>query len=207
MKPSLYQDNVWENLDWNKSNGLLPAIIQDANTGKVLMLAYMNCEALVKTLQTKLVTFYSRSKKRLWTKGEISGHTLELIDLQIDCDNDTLLVSVKPNGPTCHIGSTTCFGEVEQTDWDFIQSLQKKISERDCFRPKDSYVTNLFNAGIDRIAQKIGEEGVEVALAAVAKSDADLCSELADLLFHVLVLLQAKKISISNVVQVLRNRK
>lgn len=193
-------------LDWNKSNGLLPVIVQDADTQVVLMLGYMNQEALDQTLQTKQVTFFSRSKNALWQKGATSGNTLELVDILADCDQDTILVKANPRGPTCHTGSMTCFGDFKTTDWNFIQTLETIISQRERLRPENSYVAKLYQSGLKRIAQKVGEEGVEVALAAVAENTEELCSEVADLLFHVLILLQSKNLSLSNIIEVLRRR-
>lgn len=197
---------IVEELAWEKLNGLIPAVVQNAATGSVLMVGYMNEEALQKTIETKAVTFFSRSKQRLWTKGEISGNKLELVDIYSDCDNDTLLILANPIGPTCHKTTNTCFDDLNQTDWDFIQSLEKIIQARNTSRTENSYTTSLFNAGISRIAQKVGEEGVEVVLAAIEKDDDELCAEVADLLFHVLVLLNARKLTISNVINVLKAR-
>lgn len=195
-----------ENLAWDKMQGLLPAIVQDAKTQAVLMLGYMNQAALQKTLTTKWVTFYSRSRNALWVKGETSGNKLELVTIVSDCDNDTLLITANPIGATCHTGTTTCFGEPKLCDGDFIQTLEKTIQERYELRPEGSYTTQLFSAGISRIAQKIGEEGVEVALAAIEKSNTELCGEIADLLFHVLVLLRAKNLNFADVLGVLKAR-
>lgn len=195
-----------DDLAWEKMNGLLPVIVQDAKNGAVLMQGYMNYEALQKTIMTKQVTFFSRSKNQLWTKGETSGHFLELVDIRSDCDKDTLLVRANPMGVVCHSGTTTCFGEPHQTAWHFIQKLETIIQQREQLRPKNSYTSELFNAGISRIAQKVGEEGVEVVLAAIEKNDDDFCAEVADLLFHVLVLLRARKRSILDVIKVLENR-
>ena len=196
-----------ENLAWNKTNGLLPAIVQDAATGAILMLGYMSREALTKTLATKWVTFYSRSKKSLWTKGETSGNKLKLISICNDCDNDTLLIQAEAMGPTCHEGTSSCFKDVEQSDWQFIQELERTIKERSLTNPENSYTAKLLNAGISRIAQKVGEEGVEVALAAIGKDDEKLCDEVADLVFHLLVLLRARNLAFSNVIQSLKARR
>lgn len=196
-------------LAWEKMNGLLPAIVQDAETGSVLMLGYMNKEALQKTIETKWVTFFSRSKKSLWTKGETSGNKLELINVFPDCDNDTLLILAKPTGPTCHKDTASCFSFIDgnQTDWGFIQNLEKVIGEREQSRPDNSYTASLFNAGTSRIVQKVGEEAIEVVLAAMEKHDDAFCGEVADLLFHVLVLLRAKHLTISDVIKVLKERR
>lgn len=194
-------------LNWEKMNGLLPAIVQDVNTNSVLMLGYMNQEALQKTIESKQVTFFSRSKNCLWTKGETSGNTLELINIFADCDKDTLLVHAIPKGPICHLGSANCFNqENKQTGLSFIEHLEKIIQERDNSRPKNSYTAKLLNSGISRIAQKVGEESIEVVLAAVEKNDEEFCSEAADLLFHLLVLLRAKNLQISDVFKILKER-
>ncbi len=195
-----------QDLAWDKMRDLIPAVVQDAKTQSVLMLAYMNQEALQETIKTKWVTFYSRSKNKLWTKGETSGNKLALVDIKTDCDKDTLLIHANPVGPVCHTGVTTCFGEIDQSDLSFIHDLEATIQEREQLRPDGSYTTSLFNAGISRMAQKVGEEGVEVALAAVEKSNIKLCEEVADLFFHVLVLLRAKNLSFGNVIKVLKER-
>ncbi len=198
-----------KNLAWEKMDGLLPAIVQDAKTNAVLMLGYMNQEALQKTIDTKWVTFFSRSKNQLWVKGETSGNKLKLVTIKPDCDQDTLLITVDPIGPTCHKGSTTCFGDVDQstqTDWQFLQSLETTIAERQQSASEKSYTAKLFAAGVSRIAQKVGEEGVEVAMAAIEKDADGLCNEIADLWFHVLILLRARDLSMSHVVAVLKHR-
>jgi len=192
--------------NWEKMDGLLPAIVQDAKTNTVLMLGYMNQKALEKTISTKWVTFYSRSKKRLWTKGEVSGNKLEFVRVMLDCDNDALLIYANPTGPVCHLGYANCFGTSNQTDWDVINRLEKTITERSSTRPSNSYTAKLLDAGISRMAQKVGEEGVEVALAAIEKNDAAFCGEIADLLFHVLVLLKARNLNISCIIDVLKKR-
>lgn len=196
-------------LAWDKMNGLLPAIVQDAETGSILMLGYMNQEALHKTIETKWVTFFSRSKKCLWTKGETSGNKLVLVNIFPDCDNDTLLIFANPTGPICHKDTTSCFSFTDrnQTNWGFIQTLEKVIDEREQSRPDNSYTASLFNAGTSRIVQKVGEEAIEVVLAAVEKNDADFCGEVADLLFHILILLKAKKLNLSKVIKVLKERR
>lgn len=195
-----------ETLAFEKNHGLLPAIVQDAMTGAILMLGYMNQAALKQTLETKQVTFFSRSKNRLWVKGETSGHTLLLVDIHADCDHDTLLITANPNGPTCHSGQTSCFGDEALTEWSFIQDLQDVIKTREHASPEKSYTAKLLQAGVSRIAQKVGEEGVEVALAAVEKDNEKLCEEIADLLFHVLVLLKAKQLDLSQVLKILKKR-
>lgn len=183
-------------LDWSKQDGLLPAIVQDAGTLRVLMLGYMNREALERTLATRRVTFFSRSRERLWTKGESSGHALELVALESDCDRDTLLVRARPQGPTCHLGRTSCFPTAPATGVAFLDRLDQLIAQRERERPPDSYTTRLFDAGLRRIAQKVGEEGVETSLAAVAQDESALLDESADLLFHLTVLLRARGLSL-----------
>jgi phosphoribosyl-ATP pyrophosphohydrolase/phosphoribosyl-AMP cyclohydrolase len=190
-------------LVWDKQNGLLPAIVQDAATRRVLMLGYMDRAALEATLASGKVTFYSRSRARLWMKGETSGHTLELVSIVTDCDSDTLLVQATPNGPTCHRGTTSCFTDAPS---DFLAELDALIAKRHAERPQGSYTTKLFDDGIRRIAQKIGEEGVETALAAVVQDDAALLGEAADLLYHLTVLLHARGLALNDVVDVLRER-
>ncbi|MDX2163935.1 MAG: bifunctional phosphoribosyl-AMP cyclohydrolase/phosphoribosyl-ATP diphosphatase HisIE [Gammaproteobacteria bacterium] len=181
---------------------LIPAVIQDVNTNAVLMLGYMNQEAYEKTVETNFVTFFSRSKNRLWMKGETSGNKLEVVSIFPDCDNDTLLIKAKPFGPACHNGTTTCFN----TDGDFITELEKVIQSRESNPSEKSYVSGLFESGLNRIAQKVGEEGVEVVIAALQKDDKELCGEAADLVFHLLVLLRARKLKFSDVIDVLKER-
>lgn len=195
-----------DSLDWSKADGLLPAIVQHWQDGRVLMLGYMNREALVATRASGHVTFYSRSKQRLWTKGERSGHVLELHDLRADCDADTLLVLAAPHGPTCHRGTESCFGDVVAPQLSFLGQLDALVARRDSERPDGSYTTRLFDAGPRRIAQKVGEEGVETALAAVAQDDEALLGESADLIYHLLVLLRARGLGLADAVQVLRRR-
>lgn len=195
-----------EILAWEKMQGLLPVIVQHAKTSAVLMLGYMNKEALETTLATNYLTFYSRSKKRLWQKGETSGNKLKLIKIIPDCDQDTLLIIAEPLGPVCHQGTATCFGASPETDWQFIRDLEILIQERELLKPKDSYTTQLFDSGIDKIAQKVGEEAVEVVIAAIKQSDQAVCNEAADLLFHLLVLLRARKMEIADVINVLKTR-
>lgn len=196
------------NIDFNKSpDGLVPAIVQDATTKSVLMLGYMNDEAYNKTKNTGLVTFFSRSKNRLWTKGEESGNFLNLIDIKLDCDNDTLLVLVKPDGPTCHKGSDTCWNEENTQDYGFISTLENVITSR--IKNADtqkSYVASLFAKGINKVAQKVGEEAVEVVIEAKDNNDDLFLEESADLLFHYLLLLQAKGYKLSDVVRILEQR-
>lgn len=190
-------------LAWDKQAGLLPAIVQDAGNRRVLMLGYMDREALAVTLATGRVSFHSRSRQRLWTKGETSGDWLQLVALEADCDNDTLLVQALPAGPTCHLGRVSCFADAPA---DFLAQLDALVAQRERDRPNDSYTTRLFDNGVRGIAQKVGEEGVEVALAAVAQDDAALCGEAADLMFHLLVLLRARGLTLSDAVAVLRDR-
>jgi phosphoribosyl-ATP pyrophosphohydrolase/phosphoribosyl-AMP cyclohydrolase len=195
-------------IDFNKNNdGLIPAVIQDNETKTVLMLGYMNEEACQTTLETKKVTFFSRSKNRLWTKGEESGNFLNLIDIKVDCDNDTLLVKVNPVGPTCHTGSDTCWQEFNNQEYGFISKLENTIKARKENATSDkSYVASLFEKGINKIAQKVGEEAVEVVIEAKDSNDDLFLSESADLFFHYLILLQAKGYQLNDVVSVLKAR-
>ncbi|MEO9077493.1 MAG: bifunctional phosphoribosyl-AMP cyclohydrolase/phosphoribosyl-ATP diphosphatase HisIE [Gelidibacter sp.] len=194
------------NLKYNSEN-LIPAIVQDATTKNVLMLGYMNEEAFKKTQDTKKVTFYSRSKQRLWTKGEESGHFLNVMDLKVDCDNDTLLIQVHPEGPTCHKGSDTCWNQDNISNFGFISKLEETIEERRTnSKPEDSYVASLFAKGINKLAQKVGEEAVEVVIEAKDDNDELFLNESADLLFHYLMLLQAKGFRLADIETVLKNR-
>ena len=197
-------------LDWEKMNGLAPAIVQDAASGAVLMLGYMNREALAATEATGRVTFWSRSKGRLWTKGESSGHFLEVRSISADCDHDTLLILAQPLGPACHLGTTTCWGKDAPRslahDLAFLGTLEQIVAQRIATRPEGSYTAKLIDAGLTRIAQKVGEEGLELALAAVAQSDGEVIGEAADLLFHTALLLQAKGLSLAQVVAELESR-
>ncbi len=196
------------NIDFNKNpDGLVPAIIQDAETKIVLMLGYMNKKALEKTKETGKVTFFSRSKQRLWTKGEESGNFLHLIDLKVDCDNDTLLISVNPEGPTCHTGSDTCWGEKNTSEMAFLNTLEEVIADRR-LNPENekSYVASLFRSGMNKIAQKVGEEAVEVVIEAKDDNDDLFLNESADLLFHYLILLQAKGFRLRDVTAILQDR-
>lgn len=195
-------------IDFNKNNdGLVPAIIQDATTKNVLMLGYMNEEAFIKTQSTKQVTFYSRSKKRLWTKGEESGNFLNLVDIKVDCDNDTLLIQANPNGPTCHKGTDTCWNEENLQNFGFLSQLEGIIENRRTnFNPEDSYVSYLFSKGINKMAQKVGEEAVEVVIEAKDSNPELFLNESADLLFHYLILLQAKGFTLNDVVDILKKR-
>ncbi|MGQ0798752.1 MAG: bifunctional phosphoribosyl-AMP cyclohydrolase/phosphoribosyl-ATP diphosphatase HisIE [Pseudomarimonas sp.] len=190
-------------LDWDKQDGLLPAIVQDADTRRVLMLGYMNQDALAATLACGKVTFFSRSKGRLWTKGEASGHHLDLVGIETDCDNDTLLVQARPQGPTCHLNRASCFPDAPA---DFLAELNALIATRHALRPAGSYTTRLFESGVFKIAQKVGEEGVETALAGAAQDDAALLGESADLLYHLIVLLRSRGLALGQVVELLQQR-
>jgi phosphoribosyl-ATP pyrophosphohydrolase/phosphoribosyl-AMP cyclohydrolase len=197
-----------DTLDWDKGAGLLPAVVQDVSSGAVLMLGYMNRDALRATLADKRVTFFSRSKNRLWTKGETSGNFLNVVDVYPDCDNDALLVIADPEGPTCHTGTRSCFGEVN-TDASilaFLARLEAVIAQRVRDRPDGSYTARLWAEGPARIAQKVGEEGVEVALAAVTQPDARLIGEAADLLYHLALLLKSRNLSLADAVRELEER-
>lgn len=194
-----------QHLDFDKSNGLIPAVVQDADTGKVLMLGYMDQAALDQTRQTGLVTFFSRSKNRLWTKGESSGNFLHLVDIRQDCDNDTLLVSAKPVGPVCHTGSDTCFDEVNQHH-NFLQVLEQIILDRKNHPAEDSYTARLLNKGINKVAQKVGEEAVELVIEAKDDNRDLFLNEAADLLYHYLVLLVAKGHTLAEVLEILASR-
>jgi phosphoribosyl-ATP pyrophosphohydrolase/phosphoribosyl-AMP cyclohydrolase len=195
-------------IDFNKNNdGLVPVIIQDATTKNVLMLGYMNAEAYEKTVETKKVTFFSRTKQRLWTKGEESGNFLNLVSVKNDCDKDTLLLQVNPNGPTCHKGTDTCWADTNTESYGFISSLENTIENR--IKNADSeksYVASLFAKGINKVAQKVGEEAVEVVIEAKDDNDTLFLEESADLLFHYLMLLQAKKFKLNDVIKVLKAR-
>ena len=196
------------NIDFSKNtDGLIPAIIQDSETKTVLMLGYMNAEAYQKTIDTKKVTFYSRSKQRLWTKGEESGNFLNLVGIKNDCDNDTLLIQVKPEGPTCHKGTDTCWADENKADYGFISDLEDTIQlRRENADSEKSYVASLFKLGMNKIAQKVGEEAIEVVIEAKDDDDDLFLSESADLLFHYLILLQAKGFKLDDVVTVLKSR-
>lgn len=193
-------------LAWEKMDNLLPAIVQDAVTGKVLMQGYMNPEALETTLNSGKVTFFSRSKQRLWQKGETSGNTLDLVSVSSDCDDDSLLILANPNGPTCHTGAESCWFEGDVADYTFIGDLERVLAARKSADPESSYTAKLYSKGVKRIAQKVGEEGVETALAATVMDKEELKNEAADLLYHLTVLLQACDMSVSDAVNVLRAR-
>jgi phosphoribosyl-AMP cyclohydrolase / phosphoribosyl-ATP pyrophosphohydrolase len=195
---------------WEKMHGLVPAIVQDAGSGAVLMLGYMNPAALTETLATGRVTFWSRSKGRLWTKGESSGHFLEVRSISADCDQDCLLILAQPQGPACHRGTATCWGDdaphSAAQDLAFLGELERIVAQRIATRPPGSYTAKLIDAGMIRVAQKVGEEGLELALAAVAQSDREILGEAADLLFHTVLLLKAKGLSLAQVVDELESR-
>ncbi|SUC11124.1 histidine biosynthesis bifunctional protein HisIE [Pasteurella canis] len=198
-----------EQINWQKVDNLLPVIIQNAATCEVLMLGYMNQEALEKTLTEKRVTFFSRTKNRLWTKGETSGHFLNVVDMSLDCDNDTLLILVNPIGETCHTGAESCFYQFDnatQPDWIFFSKLERLIAERKGADPTSSYTAQLYAKGTKRIAQKVGEEGVETALAATVKDRNETICEAADLAYHLTVLLQDADLSWADVIGKLKER-
>lgn len=193
-------------LDFNKMGGLIPAIIQDADTQKVLMLGYMNEEAYQKTLDTGIVTFFSRTRQTLWTKGETSGNFLHVVSIKSDCDQDTLLIQVHPDGPVCHTGTDTCWGEENKQDILFLKDLQDFIDKRHQEMPEGSYTTSLFQSGINKIAQKVGEEAVETIIEACNGADERLIYEGSDLLYHLIVLLTSKGYRIEDLANELRER-
>ena len=193
-------------IDWKKNAGLVPAIVQDAATLQVLMLGYMSPDSLRKTLRTKRVTFFSRSRQRLWTKGETSGHSLRLVDITVDCDNDTLLVRAHADGPTCHRGTTSCFGDGGPTGAGFLAHLDQVVASRLKSGDRASYTVRLAKEGVARVAQKVGEEGVETALAALSARDAEFADEAADLLYHLIVLLRVRKLALADALAVLEKR-
>lgn len=193
-------------MDFDKMNGLIPAIIQDNNTCKVLMLGYMNKEAYEKTLATGKVTFFSRTKNRLWTKGEESGNFLHVISIQEDCDKDTLLIQVNPVGPVCHTGTDTCWGEKNEQDIMFLKHLQDFIDKRKEEMPEKSYTTSLFESGINKMAQKVGEEAVEMIIEATNGTDERMIYEGSDMLYHLIVLLTSKGYRIEDLVRELKER-
>lgn len=198
-----------DRLDFAKGGGLIPAVVQDATTGAVLMLGYMNREALRETFARRKLVFFSRSKQRLWEKGETSGHTLVLADVRVDCDSDTLLVTARPRGPACHLGTTTCFGDEPATAAEslaFLAALEAVIAGRVGADPESSYTARLFARGPERIAQKIGEEGVELALAVASQGQDKVIAEAADLLFHLLVALRCRDVPLLKVIAELRAR-
>ncbi|MCB9198766.1 MAG: bifunctional phosphoribosyl-AMP cyclohydrolase/phosphoribosyl-ATP diphosphatase HisIE [Flavobacteriales bacterium] len=193
-----------EQLDFDKVNGLLPAIIQDNNTNEVLMLGYMNRESLELSLSTKKVTFYSRTKKRIWTKGETSSNYLNIVQIYNDCDNDTLLIKVNPDGPTCHQGTTSCFSENNSNG--FLYELEQIICSRIDNNDDKSYTNSLFKRGINKVAQKVGEEAVELVIEAKDNDDELFKNEAADLIYHFLILLKAKNIKLNEIERVLKSR-
>ena len=199
-------DFSWQQINWQKMQGLLPAIIQDAQTGAVLMLGYMNQEALEKTLKTKVVTFFSRSKERLWTKGETSGHYLFLQSIAIDCDGDSLLIQALPKGPTCHLGFKSCFQLAKNTQLQFLSELIEVINERSLQDKSESYTAQLLAEGKPRCAQKVGEEAVETVIAALCEKPEHLINEASDLFYHLLVLLKACELSFYDLLQCLEQR-
>ncbi|WP_057832220.1 bifunctional phosphoribosyl-AMP cyclohydrolase/phosphoribosyl-ATP diphosphatase HisIE [Colwellia sp. TT2012] len=199
------KDNI-NDLAWQKMNNLIPAIIQHAATGAVLMQGYMNQASLAATLTTGKATFYSRSKQALWVKGETSGNFLNVKQVLTDCDNDSLLIACLPMGPSCHLGTESCFPEQKLTQQNFLSELEQVIASRKNDKPEDSYTAHLFSRGTIKIAQKVGEEGVEVALAAVAETKEDLLGECADLFYHTLVLLADQDIDLNEVMAVLQQR-
>ncbi|MBG3129483.1 bifunctional phosphoribosyl-AMP cyclohydrolase/phosphoribosyl-ATP diphosphatase HisIE [Proteus mirabilis] len=192
-------------LDWEKVDNLIPVVIQNAISGDVLMLGYMNKEALNVTLESGNVTFYSRTKQRLWTKGETSGNFLKLVNIYPDCDNDTLLILANPIGPTCHNGTESCFAPA-QSQWGFLYELENILRERKNASPDSSYTARLYASGTKRIAQKVGEEGVETALAATVNDREELKNEASDLLYHLMVLLQDQSLSLNDVIGCLQER-
>ncbi|MGS2720874.1 bifunctional phosphoribosyl-AMP cyclohydrolase/phosphoribosyl-ATP diphosphatase HisIE [Paraglaciecola aestuariivivens] len=198
-------DNI-HTLAWQKMDNLIPCIVQNAQNGKVLMQGFMDKQAITKTLESGLVTFFSRSKQRLWTKGEESGNHLALVELSSDCDQDCLLALANPVGPTCHKGTETCWADSQSAEISFIAELESVIAARKGADPESSYTAHLYSKGIKRIAQKVGEEGVETALAATVKDLDELKNESADLLYHLLVLLQASDLSLTDVIAVLKAR-
>ena len=198
-----------DTLDWRKGDGLLPAIVQDATSGQVLMLGFVNAESLRQTLSSGRVTFFSRSKNRLWTKGETSGNFLHVVAVSADCDRDSLLITARPDGPTCHTGTKSCFGDeagIDATPLAFLSKLETVLAQRIAERPEGSYTARLWAEGTTRMAQKVGEEGVEVALAAATQKDDQLVSESADLLYHLTLLLKNRGLSLANVVGELEQR-
>ncbi len=203
MKVTL--ENI-SSLAWQKMDNLIPAIIQHSDTGAVLMQGYMNTEALTQTLTSGKATFFSRSKQRLWTKGESSNNFLDVQSVLTDCDNDSLLISCRPQGPTCHLGTNSCFPEEQCSQQNFLSYLEQVIEQRSQEKPEDSYTAHLLSRGTARVAQKVGEEGVEVALAAATNQKEEFIGECADLFYHTLVLLKDQDVSLSQVMAVLQQR-
>lgn len=194
-------------LDFDKMGGLVPAIVQDVNTRKVLMLGFMNEDAYNKTVETKKVTFYSRTRNTLWTKGETSGNFLNMVSMAVDCDNDTLLIQVNPVGPVCHTGTDTCWGDTNSADLNFLSSLQNLIEERKSEMPEGSYTANLFGDGVNRMAQMVGEEALSTLIAATHGTNEQVLNESADLIYHLMVLLSSKNMRIEDVVAELHRRR
>lgn len=201
-----FELDACDRLDWEKCDGLLPAVVQHWRDGRVLMLGYMNRAALDKTIENGMVTFFSRNRKCLWTKGETSGHMLVLRGLRADCDGDALLVLAEPRGPTCHLGCESCFGEQGTPVLAFLEQLNALVARRAAERPAGCYTTRLLESGVRRIAQKLGEEAVETALAATAQDDEAMLGESADLIYHLVVLLRSRGLDLADVVAVLRAR-
>ncbi|MER0061145.1 bifunctional phosphoribosyl-AMP cyclohydrolase/phosphoribosyl-ATP diphosphatase HisIE [Pectobacterium polaris] len=198
-------DEQRNQLDWEKTDGMLPVIVQHAVSGEVLMLGYMNQDALQATEESGKVTFFSRTKQRLWTKGESSGHFLNVVSITPDCDNDTLLILVNPIGPTCHLGTSSCFSPAA-SDWTFLYQLEQLLAERKHADPDSSYTARLYASGTKRIAQKVGEEGLEAALAATVHDREELTNEAADLMYHLLVLLQDQDLDLATIINRLKDR-
>ncbi|MDY4379524.1 bifunctional phosphoribosyl-AMP cyclohydrolase/phosphoribosyl-ATP diphosphatase HisIE [Pectobacterium brasiliense] len=198
-------DEQRNQLDWEKTDGMLPVVVQHAVSGEVLMLGYMNQDALQTTEESGKVTFFSRTKQRLWTKGESSGHFLNVVSITPDCDNDTLLILVNPIGPTCHLGTSSCFSPAA-SDWTFLYQLEQLLAERKHADPDSSYTARLYASGTKRIAQKVGEEGLEAALAATVHDREELTNEAADLMYHLLVLLQDQDLDLATIINRLKAR-
>ncbi|MEQ9847827.1 bifunctional phosphoribosyl-AMP cyclohydrolase/phosphoribosyl-ATP diphosphatase HisIE [Pectobacterium brasiliense] len=198
-------DEQRNQLDWEKTDGMLPVVVQHAVSGEVLMLGYMNQDALQATEESGKVTFFSRTKQRLWTKGESSGHFLNVVSITPDCDNDTLLILVNPIGPTCHLGTSSCFSPAA-SDWTFLYQLEQLLAERKHADPDSSYTARLYASGTKRIAQKVGEEGLETALAATVHDREELTNEAADLMYHLLVLLQDQDLDLATIINRLKAR-
>lgn len=198
-------DEQRNQLDWEKTDGMLPVVVQHAVSGEVLMLGYMNQDALQVTEESGKVTFFSRTKQRLWTKGESSGHFLNVVSITPDCDNDTLLILVNPIGPTCHLGTSSCFSPTV-SDWTFLYQLEQLLAERKHADPDSSYTARLYASGTKRIAQKVGEEGLETALAATVHDREELTNEAADLMYHLLVLLQDQDLDLATIINRLKDR-
>ena len=195
-----------DKIDWDKGDGLVPAIVQNSDNGQILMLAYMDRAALAQTISSKKVTFFSRSKNRLWTKGETSGNWLDYVSGEMDCDADTILIQARPQGPSCHTGSVTCFNDQTPSNSGFLDQLGALIADRHKTMPEGSYTTSLFSEGKARIAQKVGEEGVELALARMRGDSEEMANEAADLLFHMMVLLEDAGLSLADAITVLQDR-